>query len=83
MKFGPNSRDGVDLAKLLHPDLCHDEGDDDELFIRETTPPKVTADIIDFCIDVGADNPPAFIAVQAEPKARAGWCFKNVADVVR
>jgi hypothetical protein len=69
MKFGTNSRDGVDLAMLLHPELCHDASEDDDLFIRETTPPKVTAEIIDFCSDIGAGSSPTFISVKAAPKA--------------
>lgn len=82
MKFGFNSRDGVDLAMRLFPELRPDDGDDDDLFIRETTPPKVTPDILDFCSDIGAGNPPVFVAVEAAPKARAGWCVNNVAEVL-
>jgi hypothetical protein len=80
MKFGPNSRETIDLARRAFP-APRPDFDDDDLFIRETSPLEVTANIAAFCAPI-TGRPPLFVDVVPAPGARAGWCYANVADVI-
>lgn len=73
------SREAIQLAKTLCPNLIGSTLNDD-LFMRETSPPAATADALDFCADLAPGNP-VFIDVAPTPTARPGWCFANVAEV--
>lgn len=74
------SREAIQLAKELYPNLTGSTANDD-LLMRETSPPTVTSDALDFCADI-APGHPVFVDVAPTPMARPGWCFANVADVV-
>ena len=80
MKFGPNSRDTIELAKRVLPDW-RPEYEDDGLFIRETSPFRLTPNIAAFSATI-ADASPMFVEVTPTRGARAGWCFANVAKAI-
>ncbi|MCA1536722.1 hypothetical protein I6F21_29790 [Bradyrhizobium sp. NBAIM03] len=80
MKFGPNSRDTIDLAKRMFPKL-RPRYEDDGLFIRETSPPYLTSSVTAFGTTI-AGRLPLLVDVTPAEGARAGWCFANVAEVV-
>jgi hypothetical protein len=71
------SKEATELAKWLYPDGARNLVNDD-LFMRETSPPEVTTDILDLCGDL-ARGSPVFVDVAPTPTARSGWCFANVA----
>lgn len=64
----------------MFPDL-HPKFEDDDLFIRETSPPSKAPDILSFCAEI-TEGSPVFVDVVPTPGARAGWCFANVADAI-
>jgi hypothetical protein len=78
--FASKSREAISLAKEIFPDLAVN-GQNDDLYMRETSPPDVTPNIFDFSEDI-AGGVPVFVDVAAPASARAGGCFANVADAV-